>query len=139
MILLDTDHASILMTAGTAQARRLDVRLRAVLPVALAVGIPTVEEQMRGWLARLARDRAVDQQVATYGKLVDLIRFFAGLTIAPFDDAAAIRFASLGSIRIGTMDRKIAAIALATDSLLLTANRRDFERVPGLTFANWLD
>lgn len=42
-------------------------------------------------------------------------------------------------IRIGAMDLKIAAIALAADTLLLTANRQDFEKVPGLRFANWLD
>jgi tRNA(fMet)-specific endonuclease VapC len=37
------------------------------------------------------------------------------------------------------MDLKLAAIALIHDALLLTANRRDFERVPGLRFENWLD
>jgi tRNA(fMet)-specific endonuclease VapC len=33
---------------------------------------------------------------------------------------------------------KIASIALANDALLLTANRRDFEKVPGLQLENWL-
>ena len=33
----------------------------------------------------------------------------------------------------------IAAIALANNALLLTANRRDYERIPGLRFENWLD
>ena len=42
-------------------------------------------------------------------------------------------------IRLGTMDLKIAAIALVNDALLLTANRRDFERVPALRVENWLD
>ena len=35
--------------------------------------------------------------------------------------------------------RRIAAIALVNDSLLLSANRVDFGRVPGLGVANWLD
>ncbi len=35
-------------------------------------------------------------------------------------------------IRIGTMDLKTACIAMANKALLLTANRRDFEKVPGL-------
>jgi tRNA(fMet)-specific endonuclease VapC len=34
---------------------------------------------------------------------------------------------------------KTACIALENDALLLTANRRDFEKVPGLRFENWLD
>jgi tRNA(fMet)-specific endonuclease VapC len=42
-------------------------------------------------------------------------------------------------VRIGTMDLKTASIAIAHDALLLTANRRDFEKIPGLKFENWLD
>jgi tRNA(fMet)-specific endonuclease VapC len=42
-------------------------------------------------------------------------------------------------IRVGTSDLKIAAVALTINALLLTANRQDFEQVPGLRFANWLD
>ena len=70
-----------------------------------------------------------------------MFRFFAGFEIVPFDDAAVERFEHLiaSKIRIGTMDLKIAAIALAQNALLLTANRRDFEQVPGLRFENWMD
>ena len=57
------------------------------------------------------------------------------------DDTAAHRFNELrrSKFRIGTSDLKIAAVALVSDYLLLTANRQDFERIPGLRFANWLD
>jgi tRNA(fMet)-specific endonuclease VapC len=41
-------------------------------------------------------------------------------------------------IRIGTQDLKIAAIALANDALLLSANLRDFEQVPILRVEDWL-
>jgi predicted nucleic acid-binding protein len=40
---------------------------------------------------------------------------------------------------VGTMDLKIAATALVHEALLLSANRSDFERVPGLHVENWLD
>jgi tRNA(fMet)-specific endonuclease VapC len=42
-------------------------------------------------------------------------------------------------VRIATMDLKIACIALEHDALLLTRNTKDFSRVPGLRFADWLD
>jgi predicted nucleic acid-binding protein len=40
-------------------------------------------------------------------------------------------------IRIGTQYRNIAAIAVANHVILVTANRRDFPRVPGLTLGDW--
>jgi tRNA(fMet)-specific endonuclease VapC len=62
------------------------------------------------------------------------------LEILPFNELAADRFEALRKqpVRIGTMDLKIASIALAADALLLSANLRDFERVPGLRVGNWL-
>jgi tRNA(fMet)-specific endonuclease VapC len=40
-------------------------------------------------------------------------------------------------IRIGTMDLKIAAIALAHGATLLSRNLVDFKKVPGLTVEDW--
>jgi tRNA(fMet)-specific endonuclease VapC len=68
-----------------------------------------------------------------------LFEFFAGYAIAPFDVPAASLFATFNRIHIGTYDRKIAAIAMTRPALLLTANRQDFEQIPGLRFENWLD
>jgi tRNA(fMet)-specific endonuclease VapC len=42
-------------------------------------------------------------------------------------------------VKIGSMDLKMARIAVANNALFLTANRRDFEKVPGLRFENWLE
>jgi tRNA(fMet)-specific endonuclease VapC len=42
-------------------------------------------------------------------------------------------------VRIGTQDLKIAALAIVHDALLLSANLRDFEQVPGLNAEDWLD
>ena len=52
--------------------------------------------------------------------------------------AAFTRFRKQG-IRIGTMDLRIASIALAHVATLLTRNTVDFAQVPGLCFENWLD
>jgi tRNA(fMet)-specific endonuclease VapC len=72
---------------------------------------------------------------------VRLFEYFRSFTIVLFDERAADQFDALRSakIRLGTMDLKIAATALVNNALLLSANRRDFERVPGLRVEDWLD
>ena len=76
-----------------------------------------------------------------YRELVKLFEFDQEFEIVPFDEAAARRFDDLRTQRLhlGTMDLKIAATALVHNALVLSANRRDFERVPGLRVENWLD
>lgn len=142
MILLDTDHVTVLKYPGSERCRRLVQRLEGV-PVGEVIGVSvvTVEEQMRGWLAAIAKERTASRQVAAYRELANLFDFFGTFTIVPFDQPAADQFDNLRTarIRLGTMDLKIAATALVCGALLLSANRRDFERVPGLRVENWLE
>jgi tRNA(fMet)-specific endonuclease VapC len=62
------------------------------------------------------------------------------LGIVPFDERSADKFAGLHRqrTRIGTMDLKIASIALVNDALLVTGNMRDYSLVPELRCGNWL-
>jgi tRNA(fMet)-specific endonuclease VapC len=95
---------------------------------------------MRGWLAGVRRARNVVDQVYPYDQLINLVRFFQAWEMLRFGEDSAARFASLRGqrIRIGTQDLKIAAIALESNALLLSANLVDFDRVPGLRVENWL-
>jgi tRNA(fMet)-specific endonuclease VapC len=65
------------------------------------------------------------------------IRLFIQFPVVPFDQVAETNFQQFRPIRIGTQDRKIAAIAVASQLILVTANRRDFSRVPGLVLEDW--
>lgn len=96
---------------------------------------------MRGWLAAIAKDRQVGRQTVASRELARLFEFYSQFHLALFDDAAAAKYDDLRSqrVRIGTMDLKMAAIALVGSLLLLTANQSDLAKVPGLHFANWLD
>jgi len=138
MILLDTDHVTVLKYRDSARYARLSRRLaEAVEP--FGTTIITVEEQMRGWLATVAKERTAIRQVNPYRELGRLFDFFAELNIEYFNEAAAAKFDEFNRLKISTMDRKIAAIAVTQNALLLTANHRDFSRVPGLRIENWMD
>ena len=140
MNLLDSDHLSVLQYPDSPRAVRLAARLSAA-GTPPATTVVNVEEAMKGWMAAIAKEREPRRQVSAYRELAALFDLFAGFHIVPFDDAAADEFARLrtAKVRIGTSDLKIAAVCRTRDARLLTANRRDFEKVPGLRFENWLD
>ncbi|MFO0798871.1 MAG: type II toxin-antitoxin system VapC family toxin [Gemmataceae bacterium] len=141
MILLDTDHLTILQLPETDRAERLRTRLRTATATHGPIGttIVNVEESMRGWMSSIAKERNPLRQIGPYRELGKLFGFFVNFALAPFDTPAAALFSTFGRIHIGASDRKIAAIAMTRPALFLTANRQDFEQIPGLRFENWLD
>ncbi len=142
MILIDTDHETFLKYPESDRGRRFIGRLER-LPKSEVVGVAivTVEERMRGWLAVIAKEKTALRQVGGYRELAKLFDFYQEFEDVPFDEPAARLFDELRAqhLRLGTMDLKIAAIALVNNALLLSANQRDFERVPSLRVANWLN
>ena len=139
MIILDTDCLSLLeRQTGTAYLQ-LQSKLDEFPSDEIATSIVTFEEQMRGWLAYLAKMRSIDEQVIAYETLKQYFDYFKTLTIVGFDKKAAMIFKHLRAqkIRIGAMDLKIASIALANDAILVSRNLVDFERVPDLNVNDW--
>ena len=106
-----------------------------------ALTIITIEEEMRGWLAEIRRRDDLHRQIAPYAKLQRQVEAFADWIILPWDVDSADLFVKLRrqGLRIGSLDLKIACIALAHDATLLTRNATDFAQVPGLRIENWLD
>ena len=139
MILLDTDHLSVLANRQATGHARLIERLSAATD-ASALPVVSVEEQCRGWLAQVQRVRDVRKQVHPYERLARLFDFLGEWDVVPFDEAAADLFLHMRRqrVRVGTQDLKIATIALVRQALLLSANLRDFRQVPGLRVENWL-
>ena len=105
------------------------------------VSVVSVEEQLRGWLAAIHRLREFHEQIHAYQQLVRLLDFIREWHIIPFDTLEANesqRLKKLG-VRIGTQDLKIGATAIVHNAILLSANLKDFRRVPGLRLENWLE
>jgi tRNA(fMet)-specific endonuclease VapC len=133
--LLDTDHVS-LHERGHPPLR---AHFEAVPPDSIAVSVVTVEEALRGRLAVLARQTTGQDRERAYAKLMETVRFFSAIQVVLFDARCEQQFQALRSrrVRMGTQDLRIAATALANGFTLVTRNRRDFERVPGLTVEDW--
>ena len=74
-----------------------------------------------------------------YEDLFNLLTFLKQIRILPFDKDAYRRFIAISQVQtdIGTRDRRIAAIALANDATVVTANRRHFDLVPELKVESW--
>ena len=133
--LVDTDHVS-LHERGHEPLRS---RLASVPPGVIAVSVVTVEEMIRGRLALLARRSEGEARVRAYAKFMATVAFFGSISVVPFDVACEQKFQELRSmrLRVGSQDLRIAATALVNSLILVTRNRQDFERVPGLAIEDW--
>jgi tRNA(fMet)-specific endonuclease VapC len=138
MVILDSDHMSLLEWGGDGSAM-LRERLAELDNSDVVTTIINYEEQMRGWMTYISRARTVAKQVAAYRRLRSHLDNYRQVPVLDFDDRAAQFYQRLRQmrIRIGTMDLKIAAIALATDATLLSRNHHDFAKIPGLRFEDW--
>src|SRR5689334_21472792 len=94
---------------------------------------------MRGWLSFIASARTSDRQVSAYARLQRLLEWYARQEVLPFDAQAALYFDELkrSRVRVGSMDLKIAAIALSRGATLISRNISDFARVPRLRIEDW--
>lgn len=139
MLILDTDHLSEI-ERGSVSGASLMARLEQSGEETVAT-IISAEEQLRGWLAQIRANSDVANQTIAYGRLQARLAFYADWTLLPWTAGAAARFMALrrAGVRIGTMDLKIAAIALEAGGTVLSQNLIDFSKVPGLRVESWLD
>jgi tRNA(fMet)-specific endonuclease VapC len=138
MLIFDTDHMTLLEWAEGAEFNRLHERL-ANSSQETATTIISYEEQARGWLAYVTRARNVSQQISAYRKLNRHLDTYRKIRVLEFDERAATEFQRLRKlgVRVGTMDLKIAAIALIHGAKLLSRNLVDFCKIPNLDVEDW--
>jgi tRNA(fMet)-specific endonuclease VapC len=133
--LFDTDHLTLFQHRHPGLMQRIarhPADSVAICPV-------NIEETMRGRLAPLARVLTGNKHVQAYAHLVAAEELFRLFPLVPFDAASELQFQQLRArrLRVGTLDLKIAAIALTNGLTVLTRNRGDFGRVSGLALEDW--
>jgi tRNA(fMet)-specific endonuclease VapC len=132
---LDTDTVSLLQRAHP------NVLSHIVAEPAGGVGITaiTIEEQFLGWLTKSRSvKRATDIAHASL-RLSEAVKLWARFPILPLTEPAILRFQSFVQLKlnVGRQDLRIAAVAQELGATVVTANGRDFGRVPGLSTVDW--
>jgi len=106
-------------------------RLSQISPENVAIASMTLAELRFGTL----KSSNPARNLAELQRLVDTGR------VLPFDETAATTHAqlrhALRATPIGPHDLVVAATCLVNDALLVTANVREFSRVPGLRIESW--
>jgi len=75
---------------------------------------------------------------------INLASLVEDIQVIPFDTAAGvaygpIRMATRDSTRKDSLDKLIAAHAVALNVTIVTNNEKDFARYPGLAIENWIE
>jgi len=115
-------------------------RIAATSAELLFASLVTVEEQLRGRLAVIARHfNRADRLIPAYTDLDRTLVYFRAWQILPFtpqDFETFLRLRRQG-LRISTRDLRIAASALNAGLVVVTSNLSDFAQVPGLIVEDW--
>ena len=133
--ILDTDHVSLFQQLHPVITQRIN----AVNSEDIAITIITVEEQLRGRFNVIRKASSSDALLLAYAKLQATLEFFKNVRSLGFDEYAINCYEDLirQIIHINTQDLCIAAITLSVNGILVTRNRKDFEKVPNLRLEDW--
>ena len=133
---LDTNIISALQRLN----RDVLARIQILPPTDVFVTIVSYQEQTAGQLSALNRQLKSDALIVAYEELARTLLFYRAANVLPYDNIAARIDGNLraGLRRMGTKDRRIAAITLAHGYILVTRNTVDFKDVPGLTIEDWM-
>ncbi|MFO0825177.1 MAG: type II toxin-antitoxin system VapC family toxin [Gemmataceae bacterium] len=105
----------------------------------VAVSVITVQEVWDGWAAAINRAKTPEQVAAAYQRLTDTLNELRNWPVVSFSTGAVTRYAAFKKqkLNVGANDMKIAAIAIETGPTVVTHNRQDFVRIPGVRIEDW--
>ncbi len=105
----------------------------------MVITVISVEEQLDGRFSSIRKARRPDDLALAYQRLIESLQSLARMPVLPFSPPTIARFQQLVAMRlnVGRMDLRIAATVLEVGATVVTRNRRDFGRVPGLQIEDW--
>ena len=139
LYLFDSDHIAVLQRETEPDFGRLIARVRRHPKSSFYLPIVGFHEQVLGAHTYINKARKREGVIRGYELMELVLTTFQMLPSFPFDEAAADVYESLrgSQRRIGTMDLRIASIAVAKQCSLLSRNVSDFAAVPRLTVEDW--
>lgn len=134
----DTDVFSEILLGNVAYVSRLSL----IAADQQSIPIIVAEEILRGRLNTIRQAEAGKSKIAVglaYQLFEETICDLRRLQILSYTSEAETTYQRWREegIRISTHDLRIAAICVVHRATLISRNRRDFERVPGLTVEFW--
>jgi tRNA(fMet)-specific endonuclease VapC len=139
VVILDTDTLSILFRKDDRLFPRLEARVIREPDDGRVSAVVCAQEVLGGWMNVINSARTREKLLVGYERLLVAVENCATVRLLPFDAAAQALFESFRKAcrRLGTMDLRIACIAMSRGATLLTRNLRDFRQVPGLAVEDW--
>ena len=132
---MDTDTLSLWQRGNEAVLRRLQSQdMSNVFTTVI-----TAQEQINGRFLIIQKANSASALTLAYKEFAATLRSLQAVPVEGFSEAAILRFESLVKMKlnVGKNDLRIAAIVLEADGVVVTRNRRDFGRVPGLRIEDW--
>ena len=140
---LDTDSTSNFLEQGR-NTSALRERVIAETPANIYITVITLEEILGGILNALTKARSAPrnaQKIIFFSaKLQQFAQDLLAFQILPYDEVAEEQFKQIPAPvrRKNSQDCHIAAIALSHGFTVVTSNTQDFEKIPGVSLADWM-
>jgi tRNA(fMet)-specific endonuclease VapC len=132
--IFDTDHLNFYGRNNSAIMRRLLSANARLITTAI-----NLEEQMKGRLAQIAEAQDEMMKLTAYQRLVETVMFLSEFIILQYSAKSYNIYEKLRKeyICVGNQDLRIASITLANNGILLTKNKQNFNKIPGLIIEDW--
>ncbi len=139
MIAFDTDVLTEILLGNAAFLQRVSA-----IPIAeQSLPVIVIEEIMRGRLNIIRQAEAGRGSISVsnaYELFEDTFRDFRRVQVLSYTSQAEALYQEWRGqgIRTATHDLRIAALCVTHSAKLISRNRRDFEKIPGLSVEFWL-